>query len=166
MVATALGLGESSGSHASSVQHVEMVGSASVIDEQSPGAEHAAWEHGELGTSGQAVSSQHATADEQTSALADDEAAPHVGSVHALEMWWMSEQGEDDADEVQSRQSVAQDTGTEWSASQQMTVWQGWAVVTCCRACVSGWDGGDLDDAFLGVGGPMISVLFGGDDCT
>ena len=112
MVATALGLGESSGSHASSVQHVEMVGSASVIDEQSPGAEHAAWEHGELGTSGQAVSSQHATADEQTSALADDEAAPHVGSVHALEMWWMSEQGEDDADEVQSRQSVAQDTGT------------------------------------------------------
>ena len=49
-VVTALGLGESSGSHASSVQHVEMVGSASVIDEQSPGAEHAAWEHGELGT--------------------------------------------------------------------------------------------------------------------
>ena len=38
----------------------------------------------------------------------DEEAAAQVGSVHALEMWWMSEQGEVGAEIGQSRQSVVQ----------------------------------------------------------
>lgn len=85
MVTTfALSLGESSdSSHASSVQQVAaMVGRARVIDD----AEQCACEHGELGTSGQVLPSQQATAVEQTTALVDEVAAAQVGSVQALEM--------------------------------------------------------------------------------
>lgn len=56
------------------------------MDEQSPEAEQLDCEHGDSGASGQAVSSQQATAVEQTMGLVDEEAAPQDGSVHALEM--------------------------------------------------------------------------------
>lgn len=73
-------------SHASSVQHVERMGTASVMDEKSPEAEHVDCEHGEPEISAHAVSSQHATAVEQTIALVEELAAPQEGCVHALEM--------------------------------------------------------------------------------
>lgn len=62
------------------------MGTASGPDGQSPEAEHGDCEHGEPGTSTQAVSSQHAMAVEQGTALVEEEAAPQVGCVQALEM--------------------------------------------------------------------------------
>lgn len=63
-----------------------MVGTASVMDEQSAGAEHVTLEQVPEGAAAQAVVSQHGTDDEQTMVLVDDEAAPQVGSVQVLAM--------------------------------------------------------------------------------
>lgn len=55
------------------------------------------------------MSSQQATAVAEQRGLVEEEAAAQVGSVQALEMWWMSEQGEVGMVEIgQSKQSVEQ----------------------------------------------------------